>query len=286
MKRIGRREFIIGAAGLAGLGALTQASNLTSAFASLRGTVPKAKPVRRRVKDGPDTEADHNNKFGLVIDVGACIGCRRCMWGCKEENNTPDTISPLWIETFQMKSEVDLTGHPSMQELRDGATTSYTTSPTEGHRYMPVACFHCDNAPCIKVCPTGATYKAEDGLVLMDYDKCVGCRLCVVACPYSARRFNWYKPEGYPEKTNELVPLRPVGVVEKCTMCVHRIRRGLQPRCVEVCPVQARHAGDLNDPESEITKILEENMSFKLLEEVNTQPTVRYIMRGKKWLPS
>jgi molybdopterin-containing oxidoreductase family iron-sulfur binding subunit len=285
MRRIGRREFLIGAAGLAGLGAISQMSNLTRAAASLKDAGPEARAARRRVKDGPDTEADPAKKHGLVIDVGACIGCRRCMWGCKEENNTPDSISPLWIETFQFDSEVDLTGHPSMEELKAGATTSYTTSPTEGHWYMPVACFHCDNAPCVKVCPTGATYKDKDGLVLMDYDKCVGCRLCVVACPYSARRFNWYKPQGYPEKMNELVPLRPMGVVEKCTMCVHRIRRGLKPRCVEVCPVQARHFGDLNDPESEVSTILEENMSFRLLEEVNTQPSVRYIMRGKKWLP-
>jgi molybdopterin-containing oxidoreductase family iron-sulfur binding subunit len=285
MKRIGRREFLLYGAGLAGLGALGQVAGIRSVLARNQATDEKAPLVKPKIRDGFDTTIDPAKKFGLVIDVGACMGCRTCMWACKEENNTPDTISPLWIEVFQLDSATDLTGHPSYDELRNGATTSYTQSPQEGKWYMPVACFHCDNAPCVKVCPTGATYKAEDGLVLMDYEKCIGCRLCVVACPYSSRRFNWHKPSGYPENTSELVPKRPMGVAEKCTLCVHRTRRGRLPRCVEACPVQARHFGDLNDPDSEISRILKQNMSFRLLEEMNTQPSVRYIMRGKKWLP-
>jgi len=145
-----------------------------------------------------------------------------------------------------------------------------------------VACNHCDNPPCVKVCPTGATRKEEDGFVLMDYEKCIGCRLCVVACPYSARRFNFYKPVP-PAEPNPLVPVRPVGVVEKCTFCVHRVRRGQLPRCVEVCPVRARHFGDLNDPQSEVSLVLKENLPFRLLEELNTGPNIWYITRGKKW---
>jgi molybdopterin-containing oxidoreductase family iron-sulfur binding subunit len=240
--------------------------------------------ARERAVDGSGTTINKHNKFAMVIDVGACIGCRTCMLACKEENNTPDTISPLWIEIFELGSRVDLTGHPSPQDLKEGATTSYTESPREGKWYLPVQCNHCDNPPCVKVCPAGATYKDRDGLVLMDYDRCVGCRLCVVACPYSARRFNWWKGEVPAEEVNPLVPVRTVGVVEKCTFCAHRTRRGKLPKCVEVCPVRARHFGDLNDPESGISRTLEATLSFQLLEEVNTEPNIWYITRGKKWL--
>ncbi|MDO8687499.1 MAG: 4Fe-4S dicluster domain-containing protein, partial [Dehalococcoidales bacterium] len=127
------------------------------------------------------------------------------------------------------------------------------------------------------------THKEADGLVLMDYDRCIGCRLCVVACPYSARRFNWWQGTVPADQVNPLVPLRPVGVVEKCTFCVHRTRRGHLPRCVEVCPVRARHFGNIKDPESEVAKLLKSEMAFRLLEEINTEPNIWYITRGKKW---
>jgi molybdopterin-containing oxidoreductase family iron-sulfur binding subunit len=242
-----------------------------------------AEEARGRAIDGLATVVDSDNKFTLVIDVGACIGCRRCMWACKEENNIPDTISPLWIEVFELNTTVSMTGHPSAEDLKEGVTTSYTESPLEGKWYLPVQCYHCDNPPCVKVCPTGATFKDKDGLVLINYERCIGCRTCVVACPYSARRFNWFEPEVSPDDINPLVPVRPVGVVEKCTFCVHRTRLGKLPRCVEVCPVRARHFGNINDPESEVSKILKSNPSFRLLEEVNTGPNIWYITRGKKW---
>ncbi len=282
MKRIERREFIKYLGGLAGLLLLGKYARPTFAFTGTEAALREE--TKERAVDGLGTVANERNKFAMVVDVGACIGCRRCQWACKEENNIPDTISPPWIEVFELKSEVDLTGHPSLQELREGATTSYTKSPLEGRWYLPVQCNHCDNPPCVKVCPVGATYKAEDGLVLMDYDECIGCRYCVVACPYSARRFNWTKPELAQDKANPLVPVRPVGVVEKCTFCVHRVRQGKLPRCVEVCPVQARHFGNPNDPESEVSRILKSNLSFRLLEEVHTDPQIWYITRGKKWL--
>ncbi|MEK7354669.1 MAG: 4Fe-4S dicluster domain-containing protein [Chloroflexota bacterium] len=285
VKQIGRREFIKYLAGTAGLLLASKYAKPAFAFPSNREALGPTKSeanVGER-NDGTGTTADELKKFAMVIDVGACIGCRRCMWGCKEENNTPDSISPLWIEVFELQLEGGVTGHPSPQDLKKGVTTSYTEAPKEGRWYLPVQCYHCDNPPCVKVCPVGATYKDEDGLVLMRYDRCIGCRLCVVACPYSARRFNWLKPEVPPEQINPLVPVRPVGVVEKCTFCVHRTRRGKLPRCVEVCPVRARHFGDLNDPESEVAKLLKENLSFRLLEEANTEPKLFYITRGKKW---
>ncbi len=239
-------------------------------------------PVKRAV-DGLGTGAYPGKKLAMVIDVGACIGCRTCMWACKKENNVPDSISPPWIEVFELEDSVDVTGLPSMEKLQEGATTSYVQSPKPGHWYMPVACNHCDNAPCVKVCPTGATYKDKDGYVLMDYDRCIGCRFCVVACPYGARRFNWFKPAIAAADVNPDVPVRPIGVAEKCTWCVHRTRRGELPKCVEVCPVGARHFGDLKDPDSEVSRILQGERSFRLLEGVNTRPNIIYITRGKKY---
>ena len=285
MKQIGRREFIKYSGGLVGLGLLGE---YTLFPWPRRGSIgepsqPATEVTKGRVIDGPGTTVDSHNKFAMVIDVGACIGCRRCMWACKEENNTPDAISPLWIEAFEVKSDVSVTGHPSPADLKTGATTSYTQSPLPGRWYITAHCNHCANPPCVKVCPTGATHREADGLVLMDYTKCIGCRLCVVACPYSARRFNWWQGAVPSDKVNPLVPVRPVGVVEKCTFCVHRTRRGQLPRCVEVCPVRAKHFGNLNDPESEVVKLLNSEMAFRLLEEINTEPNIWYITRGKKW---
>ena len=285
MKQVRRREFIKYSVGLIGLVLLGKYTRLPFTLRSTEeATEQAAEEATERAADGLGTVANKRVKFAMVIDVGACIGCRRCQWACKEENNIPDTISPPWIEVFELNLRGNVTGHPSLQDLKEGATTSYTEAPREGRWYLPVQCYHCDNPPCVKVCPTGATYKEEDGLVLMDYSRCVGCRLCVVACPYSARRFNWWKAEVPPEKVNQLVPVRSVGVVEKCTFCVHRVRRGKLPRCVEVCPVRARHFGNPNDPQGEIAKILKSNMSFRLLEEINTDPQIWYITRGKKWV--
>jgi molybdopterin-containing oxidoreductase family iron-sulfur binding subunit len=279
--KIGRRRFIKSLAGLVGL---VLAGKFARPALAFTGIAPAREKATKAVVDGFDTVADSSKHFAMVIDVGACIGCRTCQWACKEENNIPDAIAPPWIEVFQMDQETTLTGHPSLEDLREGATTSYTKSPKEGKWYMPPHCHHCENPPCVKVCPVGATYKDSDGLVLMRYDRCIGCRLCVVACPYSVRRFNWFEPELDEEKINPLVPVRPMSVVEKCTFCVHRVRRGKLPRCVVVCPVQAKHFGDLNDHESEVSRLLRDNQSVRLLEELNTEPKLSLITRGKKWL--
>ncbi|MFC1874232.1 sulfate reduction electron transfer complex DsrMKJOP subunit DsrO [Chloroflexota bacterium] len=289
MRKIHRREFIKYLGTLAGASLVggvvlplrfqkAEASNL----AELAGQ--PVKEAAQRIADGVGTVADAATRFAMVIDAGACIGCRRCQWGCKEENNIPDTISPPWIEVFQLEEGLSLTGSPSLEELNAGMTTAYTDSPSEGMRYLPVQCNHCDNPPCVKVCPTGATYKDKDGLVLVDYERCIGCRYCIVACPYHNRRFNWFPPQLSPLDINPRVPVRMVGVVEKCTFCVHRTRKGELPRCVLVCPMRARHFGDLNDPESEVSKLLRDNLGFRLLEELDTKPRIWYITRGKKYL--
>ena len=291
MKTVSRREFLLYLAGAAGAAVLTrgiaQAASKVGEAAQTKpasAAAPKRTASGKRVADGLDTQPVKGAKFALAIDVGACIGCRRCQYACKAENNIPDTIAPAWIEVFGLKDSVDLTGHASMEDLRQGATTSYTESPQPGMWYMPAQCNHCDNAPCVQVCPTGATYKAEDGYVLMDYGKCVGCRFCVVACPYNARRFNWVLPRLNEKDINPQVPVRPVGVVEKCTFCVHRTREGKLPRCVEVCPVGARHFGNLNDPGSEVSRLLQATPSFRLLEELNTEPSIHYVTRGRKFV--
>jgi len=292
MSNIDRRKFltyVIGAAGIALVG------RQVALAAPLRKDADTADAISRaiaaptgggRTADGLLSSAPREGvRKGMVIDSGACIGCRRCQYACKAENNVPDTIAPPWIEVFQMDNSVSFTGHPREEELRAGSTTSYTESPKEGKWYMPVQCNHCENPPCVRVCPTGATYKdPRDGLVLMDYDRCVGCRFCVVACPYNARRFNWVKGQIPQETVNPLVPVRPVGVVEKCTFCVHRTRDGKLPRCVEVCPVGARHFGDLNDPQSEVSLLLKANPGIRLLEELNTEPSLWYVTRGRKFI--
>jgi molybdopterin-containing oxidoreductase family iron-sulfur binding subunit len=155
------------------------------------------------------------------------------------------------------------------------------TVPQPDKFYFPVACQQCENPPCVKVCPVHATWKDDDGIVVIDYDWCVGCRCCITACPYGARRFNWKRP-GIPQ--TEINPKteflgnrpRPHGVVEKCTFCLQRARHGRYPACVEACPVGARKFGNLLDPNGEIRYILTNHRVFVLKEDLNTQPKFFY----------
>jgi molybdopterin-containing oxidoreductase family iron-sulfur binding subunit len=150
--------------------------------------------------------------------------------------------------------------------------------PDPDHYYMPVQCHQCDNAPCVKVCPVEATWKEEDGIVVVDYKWCIGCRYCEAACPYHARRFNWSKPEVPPGEINRDQAylsnrIRPQGVMEKCTFCLHRTRNGRLPACLEACPTGARVFGDLHDPASEIRWVLENKRVFVLKEDVDADPS-------------
>jgi len=155
------------------------------------------------------------------------------------------------------------------------------TVPEPGHFYLPVACQQCRNPQCITVCPTKATWQEEDGIVVVDYNWCIGCRYCMAACPYGARHFNWGEPNIPLEEINPETHYlgnrpRPKGVVEKCTFCVQRVREGKYPSCVEICPVGARKFDNLLDPESEIRYILENKRVLVLKEELNTQPKFYY----------
>lgn len=206
--------------------------------------------------------------WGMVIDLSKCIGCQYCVFACQAVNDVPDS----------MRWNVHLVDE----------------TPTGDIFHMTRPCLHCQNAPCVKVCPVLATYVRSDGLVIMDYDRCIGCRYCQAACPYDARVFNWEArgddphpkaPEwGAPE-----VERRVRGVVEKCTFCIHRIdtaeERGLTPgidvevtpACVNICPVEARYFGDLNDPESPVSRIISSTPTLRLRNDLGTEASVYYV---------
>jgi molybdopterin-containing oxidoreductase family iron-sulfur binding subunit len=230
------------------------------------------KPVR--VKDTPPPEGV---LFGYALDLSRCVGCRRCVYGCVTENNQSRDPQIHWIIVLRLSKErgVDL-------EHSDRYYNPATV-PQEGYFYMPVQCQQCENPPCTKVCPVQATWKETDGIVVVDYNWCIGCRYCMAACPYGARHFNWKKP-GLPAgdmnpETHYLGNRpRPVGVVDKCIFCIQRTREpdGKYPACVEVCPVGARKFGNLLDPTSEIRNVIENKRVFILKEDLNTQPKFYY----------
>jgi len=152
------------------------------------------------------------------------------------------------------------------------------TYPDVTRTYLPIACQHCENPACLRVCPTGATYKDDKGRVEIDYEKCIGCRMCMAACPYNARVFNWSDPVRDPDFNygDKSVPVRGKGVAEKCTLCKERTDRDEQPMCVKCCLSKARTFGDLDDPESEISKLVVARKAGVLLEEQGTRPQVHY----------
>lgn len=218
-------------------------------------------------------------RYGMAIDLDRCIGCRTCAVICKDHNAEPEGI--WWNRVF-------VPGAPEYgtSALVDGAPRM---------EFLPVACQHCENAPCQTVCPTGATYTDEDtGAVLVDYERCIGCRYCITACPYGARQFNWSAPAeldgtdgktyayGYPSEVRldgHLVyaPKRPEGVAEKCTFCVQYTSQGIEPACCSGCPANARIFGDLDDPSSEVSMYLAGKASYVIGEEYATNPKVRYL---------
>jgi Fe-S-cluster-containing dehydrogenase component len=166
-------------------------------------------------------------------------------------------------------------------DLEKGSATYDHPVPAPGKFYLPVQCMHCNNAPCTRVCPVEATWKEPDGIVVVDYNWCIGCRYCEAACPYHARRFNWSKPqipagEINPDQGYLSNRIRPQGVMEKCTFCLHRTRNGRLPACLEACPTGARVFGNLLDPDSEIRWVLANKRIFVLKEELGTEPRFFY----------
>jgi molybdopterin-containing oxidoreductase family iron-sulfur binding subunit len=214
-------------------------------------------------------------EFAYALNLSVCNGSRRCVEACARENNLPDDPEIRYIRVFEMEA-----GTLDFNE----ATPNYGQDekvPVKDKFYLPVQCHQCDNPPCVRACPVGATWKEPDGIVVIDYSWCIGCRFCVVACPYFARRFNWTQPTVAPERINPnqgYLSNRPrsKGVVEKCTFCLHRTRKGRMPACLEACPTGARKFGNLNDPNSEIRKIIASKRVYVLKEELATLPRFYY----------
>jgi molybdopterin-containing oxidoreductase family iron-sulfur binding subunit len=214
-------------------------------------------------------------EFAYGLDLSRCIGCRRCVYACVKENNQSRDPQIHWIRVLEMDKArgVDI--------MESNVYYEADAVPRPGKFYMPVQCQQCRNPPCVKVCPVQATWKEADGIVVVDYDWCLGCRCCMAACPYGARHFNWTTPGVPAEEVNPDIHflgnrIRPKGCVEKCTFCVQRSRQGRYTACVEICPVGARKFGNLLDPESEIRYVMEKKRVFVFKEELNTQPHFYY----------
>ncbi len=233
-------------------------------------------------------------RWGMVIDLDKCVGCQACSLACKAENNVPHG-SP-----HEQKRHHDMYWHKVI-------AASEGEYPSVNTQIIPMPCMHCTHPPCVNVCPSKATFVRGDGIVVQNFRRCLGCRYCIVACPYGARNFNFKTQESKEYQRPDLppdldlgyashigpwpYPHRTRGVVEKCTYCFHRIDQaiendkdvgspdGVVPACVEACPTVARYFGDLDDPDSMVSKLLASRTYIKLREEMATSPKTIYLPR-------
>ncbi len=221
-----------------------------------------------------NTPAQEGVVFGYAINIGVCKGYRDCVDACVKENNQGRDSQVQYIRVLEMDR-----GNMNLEESEHYYDPE--TVPVEGKFYLPVQCMQCDDPPCVKACPVEATWTEPDGIVVIDYDWCIGCRYCMTACPYWARHFNWTEPQIPAEELNPDTHYlgnrpRPKGVVEKCHFCVQRTRENRQPACMEACPTGARVFGNLLDPDSEIRYVLEHKTVFRLKEDLGTEPKFWY----------
>lgn len=213
------------------------------------------------------------HRWAMVIDTRKCRkaeGCRECIKACHVAHNVPafdnpkDEIKWIWKESFE---------HAFHAQEHEYAEEELH------HLELPLLCNHCNNPPCVRVCPTQATWKrSEDGIVMMDWHRCIGCRYCVAACPYGSRSFNWRDPRPHIANIDDDYPTRMRGVVEKCTFCDERLAKGLLPACVDACEEKALVFGDLEDPDSEVREILAHDFSIRRKPELGTNPEVYYLV--------
>jgi molybdopterin-containing oxidoreductase family iron-sulfur binding subunit len=254
-----RRDFlrILGIAGFAGVGV----NPLWEAIAGREG-----------IELVPPGGAVSTKKWGMVIDPRKCLkldGCRICIDACHKAHNVPDIKEPrhevkwIWKEHFE-------NAFPDLEN-------KYMDSSL-AEKPVLVFCNHCDNPPCVKVCPTKATWKRDDGIVMMDWHRCIGCRYCMAACPYGSRSFNWSDPRPHIAEITKDFPTRSKGVVEKCTFCAERLVDGKIPLCVEACPEKALIFGDLNHEHSEIRELLRLHYSIRRKTILGTEPEIYYLV--------
>lgn len=214
-------------------------------------------------------------RYGMVIDLDRCVGCAACAVACKAENSVTSSTP----EDYKKRR---------LMEWNRVVTVFKGKFPNVSASIMPLICNHCEHPPCVKVCPVDATYKREDGLVLQRYERCIGCKYCMVACPYQQRFFNFHEQE-IKDYHNPDVPHRISGIVEKCTFCRHRIDKaisegkkigspdGVEPACTQACPAKTRTFGDLDDPDSEVSKLLHSRRNYQLRADLGTEPQVYYL---------
>lgn len=262
---VSRRAFL--GFGLALAGGLAGAAALSRLFPVFEDTASAASPIVPAYD--PASKA-----WTFVVDTAACIGCGLCVVACKEENNVPEAAeyTRTWVERHTITSdgelyvdspEAGMYGFPAESTAPGAAGKTVSSS-----HFEPRLCMQCQDSPCTAVCPVGATYRTEDGVILVDSRRCIGCGYCVVACPYGAR---YIVPAG------GNAPNDMPGVADKCTWCYQRISRGDQPACVEVCPVGARRFGDASDPNSAIATLVRERNPLALHPEYGTRPRVLYL---------
>jgi len=240
---ISRRDFFKAGAIIAGGVAVA------SSLASVDGLLFAAEPSRGKGK-----------WYGIGIDINKCIGCGKCALACKLENNVP--MDPFyfraWVEQYTIKNDGTI-----LVESPNGGIDGFSQAVQDGDIFksffVPKMCNHCYKSPCTQVCPVGATFETPEGIVLVDENYCIGCRYCVQACPYGCRFV-------HPEKHT----------VDKCTLCIHRLKKGLQPACFEICPTEARIYGDLHDPQSKINSFLKNHTCMVIKPHLNTGSKLFY----------
>lgn len=247
------------------------AADMELALERIRARVEERYQVRPHLRDVRPLEGV---EFAYALNLSRCIGCRKCVHACVAENNQSRSPQIQYIRVIEMP-------RGTLDVEKGNHHYDRPTVPDAGHFYLPVQCHQCANPPCVKVCPVEATWQEPDGITVIDYDWCIGCRYCEAACPYWARRFNFAQPNLPREQLNpEMSYLsnrpREKGVMEKCHFCLHRTREGRMPACVEICPTGARKFGNVLDPDSEVSQILRTKRIFVLKEEVGTLPRFFY----------
>jgi molybdopterin-containing oxidoreductase family iron-sulfur binding subunit len=228
----------------------------------------------REIKTALGSKALRASRWAMAVDLKKCLqedGCEACIEACHVAHNVPsiseksEEVKWIWKEAYE-------DSFPTQAH-------QYTQSALRDQRVL-VFCNHCDSPPCVRVCPTQATWKREDGIVMMDQHRCIGCRYCMVACPYGSRSFNWQDPRPFIEgEIDPIFPTRTKGVVEKCNFCAERLAAGKLPACVEACQKNGAKAlvfGDLEDPNSEIAELLGERYSIRRKPGLGTDPKVYY----------